>query len=139
MASGILAETATGVILQLLVVNLSKTLCIQKCHVRWHFTERSNWILYIFKYSGQLSSVDRDYGWAHDLTHNIGTHQIHHLFIKIPHYHLEEATAAFRKSYPHLVRMCNEPILYSFFRMFRIYEKQRHISDDTKVHWFNQD
>ncbi len=52
---------------------------------------------------GNLSSVDRDYGWAHNLVHNIGTHQIHHLFIKIPHYHLEEATAVFRANYPHLV------------------------------------
>lgn len=25
---------------------------------------------------GQLSSVDRHYGWAHSLTHNIGTHQV---------------------------------------------------------------
>jgi len=25
---------------------------------------------------GQLSSVDRDYGWAHNLVHNIGTHQV---------------------------------------------------------------
>ena len=37
---------------------------------------------------GQLSTVDRDYGWAHHLTHHIGTHQIHHLFTKVPHYHL---------------------------------------------------
>ena len=32
---------------------------------------------------GQLSSVDRHYGWAHNLVHNIGTHQIHHLFSKV--------------------------------------------------------
>ena len=89
--------------------------------------------------AGQLSSVDRDYGWAHHLTHHIGTHQIHHLFIKIPHYHLEEATAAFRKHYPHLVRINHERILPSFFRMFRIFDKQRHVSDDTKVHWFQSD
>nr|QBC98315.1 Omega-x desaturase 2 [Hediste diversicolor] len=82
---------------------------------------------------GQLSSVDRDYGWAHGLTHNIGTHQIHHLFTKIPHYMLEEATAVFRQKYPHLVRQCDKPIIPSFFRMFDIFEDQRHIKDDTKL------
>ena len=30
----------------------------------WHFVR------------GQLSSVDRHYGWCHDLVHNIGTHQV---------------------------------------------------------------
>lgn len=80
---------------------------------------------------GQLSTVDRHYGWAHKLTHNIGTHQIHHLFIKIPHYNLEDATQQFRKAFPHLVRISTRPILSSFFRMFRIYEDQRHISNDA--------
>ena len=87
-------------------------------------------------HSGQLSSVDRDYGWAHHLTHHIGTHQIHHLFIKIPHYHLEEATTAFRQHYPHLVRICDRPILSSFVRMFKLYCQQRLIGDDTEVHLF---
>ena len=85
---------------------------------------------------GQLSSVDRDYGWAHHLTHHIGTHQIHHLFIKIPHYYLEDATAVFRKRYPHLVRISNKPILSSYVRMFRIFKKQRLIDNDTKVYVF---
>lgn len=37
---------------------------------------------------GQLSTVDRHYGLAHSVIHSIGTHQIHHLFTKVPHYHL---------------------------------------------------
>jgi fatty acid desaturase len=37
---------------------------------------------------GQLSTVDRHYGHIHSVIHCIGTHQIHHLFTKVPHYHL---------------------------------------------------
>ena len=49
-------------------------------NVPWYVDEKWDFV------RGNLSSVDRHYGWAHDLVHNIGTHQIHHLFIKIPHY-----------------------------------------------------
>ena len=37
---------------------------------------------------GQLSTIDRHYGHVHSVIHSIGTHQIHHLFTKVPHYHL---------------------------------------------------
>ena len=37
---------------------------------------------------GQLSTIDRNYGLVHSVIHSIGTHQIHHLFTKVPHYHL---------------------------------------------------
>ena len=46
---------------------------------------------------GGLTTVDRDYGIFSNLTHNIGTHVVHHLFPAIPHYHLKEATAATKK------------------------------------------
>jgi len=82
---------------------------------------------------GQLSTVDRHYGHAHHMIHQIGTHQIHHLFSKIPHYHLEEATGHFRQCYPHLVRISNEPILRAFSRMFTIFLKQRAIDNDIRV------
>ena len=83
---------------------------------------------------GQLSTVDRHYGWAHEFTHNIGTHQIHHLFYRIPHYKLEEATDHFRRNFPHLVRTSEQPILKSFLRVFELFESQRHIADETEVH-----
>lgn len=83
---------------------------------------------------GQLSSVDFDYGWAHELTHNIGTHQIHHLFAKIPHYHLELANYHFKKAYPHLSRFSGGSILPSFVKMFYIYQSQYRIRDDTAIH-----
>ncbi|GBF89180.1 omega-3 fatty acid desaturase [Raphidocelis subcapitata] len=43
---------------------------------------------------GGLTCLDREYGIFHWLTHNIGTHVVHHLFPQIPHYNLREATAA---------------------------------------------
>ncbi|BFZ00500.1 hypothetical protein BsWGS_03539 [Bradybaena similaris] len=85
---------------------------------------------------GQLSSVDRSYGWCHYLIHNIGTHQIHHLFPKIPHYHLEEATEAFRKAFPKLVNIRHEPIVPAFWRMFKKYAKQSVITNDAQVHLY---
>nr|QWC69500.1 methyl-end desaturase 2 [Tigriopus californicus] len=86
---------------------------------------------------GNLSSVDRHYGWAHSLVHNIGTHQIHHLFSKIPHYHLEEATKTFRTVYPDLVRMSNEPIMPAFFKMFYIFDQQQWIKNDAEFHVYS--
>ncbi|KAK2189756.1 hypothetical protein NP493_98g05015 [Ridgeia piscesae] len=86
---------------------------------------------------GQLSSVDRHYGWAHELTHNIGTHQIHHLFSKIPHYHLEEATRHFRSTFPQHVCSSDAPSLADFFRMFYIYKAQRHIGNETMLHAYH--
>ena len=32
---------------------------------------------------GQLSTVDRNYGYVHYLIHSIGTHQMHHMFTKV--------------------------------------------------------
>lgn len=98
--------------------------------VPWYSDKRWSYV------AGQLSSVDRHYGWAHHLVHHIGTHQIHHLFSKIPHYHLEEATAAFRREFPHLVRVSNEPILAAFARRFQVFNDQQWIKDDTEIHVF---
>ena len=42
---------------------------------------------------GGLSTTDRDYGrLINQWHHHIGTHVVHHLFPRIPHYHLVEAT-----------------------------------------------
>lgn len=86
---------------------------------------------------GQLSTIDRHYGFVHDVLHSIGTHQMHHMFTKIPHYRLELATKSFRRAFPELVRVCDEPILPSYVRMFLKFDKQSVIDDDTKIHYYN--
>jgi omega-3 fatty acid desaturase (delta-15 desaturase) len=88
---------------------------------------------------GQLSTVDRHYGHVHSVIHSIGTHQIHHLFTKVPHYHLEEATQHFRKAFPDLVRYNDESILSAFARMFKIFTQQRVIEHDIRVFTYTED
>ncbi|CEG48398.1 fatty acid desaturase [Plasmopara halstedii] len=83
---------------------------------------------------GNLSSVDRSYGTLIDnLSHNIGTHQIHHLFPIIPHYKLKQATSAFRQAFPELIRKNDEPILKAFFRIRHLYAKFGVAESDAKV------
>ena len=83
---------------------------------------------------GQLSSIDRHYGLVHEWIHSIGTHQIHHFFPKVPHYHLEEATTHFRKAFPELVRTRDDAIIPAYVRMFKKFAKQFVVPDDTKIH-----
>lgn len=104
----------------------------QEVNVPWYSDDKWDFV------RGNLSSVDRHYGWAHNLTHNIGTHQIHHLFIKIPHYHLEEATAVFRQHYPNLVRISDESIMGAFDRLYHIFTSQQDIPKDVKIHVYKE-
>ena len=97
--------------------------------IGWYPTEEWNYV------KGQLSTVDRHYGLVHGVIHNIGTHQIHHLFTSVPHYNLEKATEAFRKAFPHLVHIKDDTILVAFFKMFKIYMNQ-HVIDDIKQKGF---
>lgn len=97
-------------------------------NIPWYSDEKWSYV------KGQLSSVDRDYGLVHGLTHDIGTHQIHHLFSKVPHYHLKEATKHFRQKFPHLVRYHEDPILITFWTLFKKYASQSVIKNDTKIH-----
>ncbi|CAF3954446.1 unnamed protein product [Adineta steineri] len=101
---------------------------MQQWNVPWFIDSEWNYA------RGQLSTVDRHYGHVHWIIHSIGTHQIHHLFPKIPHYRLEEATFYFRKSYPNLVRINNDRILSSFIRMGKKFIRQRYIGKDRYVY-----
>jgi len=86
--------------------------------VPWYSTKKWNYVL------GNLSSVDRDYGIFHDMTHNIGTHQVHHLFPAIPHYNLQEATKYFRAEFPEYVRNSSESVVISFWKNCRMFAEQ---------------
>eukprot|EP01116_Phalansterium_solitarium_P005835 TRINITY_DN17_c0_g1_i1.p1 TRINITY_DN17_c0_g1~~TRINITY_DN17_c0_g1_i1.p1 ORF type:complete len:358 (+),score=141.27 TRINITY_DN17_c0_g1_i1:113-1186(+) len=98
--------------------------------VSWYGDSKWNYVL------GNLESVDRDYGIFHSLIHNIGTHQVHHLFPAVPHYNLEEATVHFRKTFPHLIRESKQPIMKAFLNNFRSFAPQQLVGDDVQVHRF---
>jgi omega-3 fatty acid desaturase (delta-15 desaturase) len=68
---------------------------------------------------GALATVDRDYGWLAHVHHHIGTHVVHHLFPRIPHYHLREATQAIRPLLGTHYRESNESVAAAFWRAFR--------------------
>jgi omega-3 fatty acid desaturase (delta-15 desaturase) len=63
---------------------------------------------------GALSTIDRDYGWLGRVHHSIGIHAVHHLFPRIPHYHLRRATRAARPLLGPHYRHSEEPILRAF-------------------------
>ncbi|UJR20058.1 hypothetical protein I4U23_023192 [Adineta vaga] len=115
---------------QLFIIELS--ICGFK-DVPWFVNSEWNYI------KGQLSTVDRHYGHVHGIIHSIGTHQIHHLFPKVPHYNLEEATFHFRKAFPNLVRFNNDRILSSFVRMGKKFIRQRFIGKDISVFTYSND
>jgi len=88
---------------------------------------------------GNLSSVDRSYGpVVNNIIHNIGTHQIHHLFPKIPHYKLVDATEVFRKEFPDLVRKSDDAIIPAFVRLWSLYLRYAAVAADVKFFSYKQ-
>lgn len=59
---------------------------------------------------GALTAVDRNYGVLSHIHHHIGTHVVHHLFPRIPHYHLREATEAIRPALGDRYQQSREPV-----------------------------
>ncbi len=72
-----------------------------------------------FFLKGALSTIDRDYGIFNPIHHDIGTHVAHHIFLSIPHYHLQTATEAIKPVLGSYYRKSNTPIWQSFFRAYR--------------------
>jgi omega-3 fatty acid desaturase (delta-15 desaturase) len=72
---------------------------------------------------GNLVTIDRNYGLIEQIHHNIGTHLVHHLFPKIPHYHLREATKYLLPVVePHRVAASESArIIPTYFYNWRVY------------------
>jgi len=82
---------------------------------------------------GALSSVDRDYSPFNSIIHNIGTHQVHHLFPQIPHYHLVEATKSFRAAFPDHTRVSTQSVFAAFAKNLGNFLRQGPLPDDVAV------
>ncbi|NNL65606.1 MAG: fatty acid desaturase [Myxococcales bacterium] len=65
---------------------------------------------------GALSTVDRSYGPFERLHHDVGSHVVHHLFPRIPHYRLREATAAIDPILAGRRRRAREPIVRALWQ-----------------------
>jgi len=87
---------------------------------------------------GNISSVDRSYGYVVDnLIHNIGTHQIHHLFPIIPHYKLVDSTSYFRKAFPQFVKKNDENIVIGFIKNYYYYVKYAVVDSEEQNYTFS--
>ena len=68
---------------------------------------------------GALATVDRRYGPFERLHHDVGSHAVHHLFPRIPHYRLREATRAVAPLLGPHHRVSREPVLLALLRAAR--------------------
>ncbi len=68
---------------------------------------------------GALSTIDRDYGFINGIHHNIGTHVAHHIFSNMPHYYLQDATAAIKPLLGSYYRKSNVPVWRAFFKSYK--------------------
>ncbi|MDX1957095.1 MAG: fatty acid desaturase [Leptospiraceae bacterium] len=80
---------------------------------------------------GALSSRDRSYGFIENIHHNIGTHVIHHIFPKIPHYNLIEANQYLMKSIE--VPTSKEPVWKT---LLRVYRSCKFIPDEGNIFYY---
>jgi omega-3 fatty acid desaturase (delta-15 desaturase) len=65
---------------------------------------------------GAISTIDHDYGFINKIHHDIGTHVAHHIFLSIPHYHLEEATEAIKPVLGDLYRKSDKSLWDAFWQ-----------------------
>ena len=84
---------------------------------------------------GALSTIDRDYGFVEPLHHGAGSHLVHHLFPRIPHYHLPRATQAIQPVLGDWYRKSDLPIWKAFLRSFR---NCRVVPDEGEVVQFSR-
>jgi acyl-lipid omega-3 desaturase len=84
---------------------------------------------------GALSTVDRKYGFIEPIHHNIGTHVIHHIFSKIPHYNLLEANKYLKKAIEEDMYISKEPILKA---LYTSYVNCTYIGDDGQKVYYSK-
>lgn len=80
--------------------------------IPWYRTANWNYV------KGALSTVDRSYGIFEPIHHNIGTHVVHHIFSKIPHYNLLEANKHLKQKLGVFHNSSREPILKAFLNAY---------------------
>ena len=68
---------------------------------------------------GALSTIDRDYGFINWIHHDIGTHVAHHIFSNMPHYYLQDATAAIKPLLGDYYRQSKVPIWRAFLKSYQ--------------------
>jgi omega-3 fatty acid desaturase (delta-15 desaturase) len=68
---------------------------------------------------GALTTVDRSFGVFERIHHDVGSHTAHHLFPRIPHYRLREASAALRPLLGERLRRSEEPFWRAYPAVLR--------------------
>ncbi len=81
--------------------------------VPWYRTANWNYV------KGALSTIDRTYGIFEPIHHNIGTHVVHHIFSKIPHYNLLDANIHLKKALGDAHISSNESLWKSFLKGYK--------------------
>lgn len=82
----------------------------------------------------RTGTVDRSLGPLLDrATLHITFHQVHHLFPDIPHYHLREASLAFRREFPQLACVSAEPFLAVCRRNLALLRQRGRVADDADL------
>ena len=83
--------------------------------------------------NGAIESIDRHYGYLHNLIHNLGTHQVHHICPQIPFYNLPKQHE-FRKHFPELCKISDAGVIKEFIRLSNEKWKNRFKFDENKVY-----
>lgn len=98
--------------------------------VPWYRTSNWNYV------KGALSTIDRSYGIFEPIHHNIGTHVVHHIFSKIPHYNLLEANKHLKAKLGVFHRNSKESIWGAFWKA---YNHCHYVSDEGDTVYYARD